>query len=68
MTIKTLTTKNGTQVKLEPRYLDEDFIEEVKEHFMKKHKVGSSFPFNSYFFARAVEEFIIDTNTPPVYE
>jgi len=62
-----LTTANGTKVILNHTFLADDFCEAAKDHFAKKHK----FPkhgINSFFLDKAVKEYIIDTNTQPVYE
>ncbi len=64
---KQIITANGTVVNLENKYLDDDFCEEAKEYFCKKNNWNYN-NLNTYFTARAVEEYIRDNNLQPIYE
>jgi hypothetical protein len=61
-----LTTQNGTEVVLEHKYLDQKFYNQAIKYYQRKHKVHIDL--NTYFAAKAVEEYICDNNLQPVYE
>ena len=64
----TLIRKDGKKIEIENRFLNELFIDDCVEFYIKKHKLSSNFQCNSYFTSKAVQEFIIDNNEYPVYE
>ena len=62
----TLKTQNGTEVILEHRYLDEAFYDKAINYYKRKHKIHIDL--NTFFSAKAVEEYICDNNLQPIYE